>query len=272
MVFKEILPGQKLKPYIRCFYFYESHADLVFDDIVFPSGNMEVIFNLGEGAWKIKKDDTFYTTPAIELWGQITKPLAIRSSGKNTMLGIRFYAHSSSYFFKADVSALNNEIVDGTDLFGSTIKTLHTRLSAIADLDSRIALIEDYLLNRLTISEKKHNKIRFVGEIANSLRNNYNNEKITSVSTRNKISVRYLNQLFSRYTGLTPKLFCQINRFQHSLNLINSNEQRLTSIGYDSGYFDQSHFIREFKLFTGITPTSFSKQAFPINQILASPL
>ena len=56
---------------------------------------MEVIFNMGEGIWKVKIDDTFYTTPAIELWGQITKPLLIKSVGKNTMLGIRFYPHSA---------------------------------------------------------------------------------------------------------------------------------------------------------------------------------
>jgi len=147
---------------------------------------------------------------------------------------------------------------------------LHSRLLSIRDLSNRIALIEDYLLNRLVVSEKKNSKIRFIGEIANSLKNNCNNEKITSISIRNNISTRYLNQLFSQYTGLPPKLFCKINRFQYSLNLINANDQKLTGIAYDSGYFDQSHFIREFKLFTGITPTSFATQAFPINQILVN--
>jgi AraC-like DNA-binding protein len=74
---------------------------------------------------------------------------------------------------------------------------------------------------------------------------------------------------FLQYTGLPPKLFCKINRFQHSLNLVNANGQNLTNIAYESGYFDQSHFIREFKSFTGITPNSFAAQASPINQVLA---
>lgn len=66
MTFKEIIPSPKLQPYIKCFYLYESDSDRGYDDTVFPSGTMEVIFNLGTGNWKSKKDDTFYTTPPIE--------------------------------------------------------------------------------------------------------------------------------------------------------------------------------------------------------------
>jgi AraC-like DNA-binding protein len=269
MKLREILPSQPLKPYLKGFYLYESQLGLPFDDIVFPSGNMELIFNLGEGIWKTKKDDSFYPTPMIEFWGQLTKPLAIQSVGSNTMLGIRFYSHSAAYFFNEDVSVFNNEIRDATDLFGASIGSLHASLLGHLDLRSRIALIETYLLKRIAISEKKHAKIKFIGEIAASLQKHCHHEKIVSISVRNHISSRYLTQLFSQYTGLPPKLYCKINRFQHSLYLIN-HKQKLTSIAYDSGYFDQSHFIKEFKLFTGITPTSFATQALPINQMLAS--
>ncbi len=86
---------------------------------------------------------------------------------------------------------------------------------------------------------------------------------------RANISTRYLNMLFTQYTGLPPKLFCKINRFQQSLVLVNNNEEKLTDVAYSSGYFDQSHFIREFKQFTGLTPNAFADNASPINQILA---
>lgn len=270
MTFKEIVPCLQLRPYIKGFYFYESNSAPSFDDIVFPSGNMEVIFNLGEGNWLTRKDGVFHTTPAIELWGQITKPLAIKSNGKNIMLGIRFYPYSAAYFFKENVAEFNNDISDAADLFGPSIQTLHIRLLETADLHNRIILVEEYLLNRLSITDKKHNKIKLIGEIADSLKNDCTNEKIVSISLRNNISTRYLNQLFSQYTGLAPKLFCKINRFQYSLNLLNTNTQKLTGVAYEAGYFDQSHFIREFKLFTGITPTSFATQTLPINQILAT--
>ncbi|MET3503325.1 AraC-like DNA-binding protein [Mucilaginibacter rubeus] len=269
MVFKEMLPEPRLQPYIKCFYLYESDSDRSYDDIVFPSGTMEVIFNLGAGNWKSKKGDTFFTTPPVELWGQITKPLPIQSVGRNIMLGFRFYPHSAAYFFDENVSEFNNEIVDATHVFGPKLRTLYLKLLETADLNAKVAMIEDYLRSRLSATEKKHSKIKFIGDIVSSLKKNYSDDNILSISSRYNISSRHLNTLFSQYTGLPPKLFYKINRFQHSLNLVSANEEKLTNVAYSAGYFDQAHFIKEFKLFTGFTPNSFAAQASPINQALA---
>lgn len=154
MVFKELLPEPRLQPYIKCFYLYESDSDRSYDDIVFPSGTMEVIFNLGAGNWRSKKGDTFFTTPPVELWGQITKPLAIQSVGRNIMLGFRFYPHSAAYFFDENVSEFNNEIVDATHVFGPKLRTLYLKLLETADLNAKVAMIEDYLRSRLSATEK----------------------------------------------------------------------------------------------------------------------
>ena len=98
MEFRYFAPSEVLKPYIRHYYIFESDSDIGFEDTVFPSGDMEMIFNLGEGIWESSVDSIFSRTPKIELWGQITKPLAIRSKGRHTMLGIKFFTHSAAYF------------------------------------------------------------------------------------------------------------------------------------------------------------------------------
>lgn len=269
MVFKEINPGQKLAPFVKCFYYYDAQSDTAYNDTVFPSGNMEMIFNLGNGKWQVVKEAELQTTPPVELWGQITKPMTIRSIGNNIMLGIRFYPHSMAYFFKENIAGLNNSVVAADELFGPTIKTLYAKLLETGTLTGRITLLEEYLSARLLISEKKHDKIKFVGDIVTSLAQNTGSEKIGELSDRNKISSRYLTQLFSQYTGLQPKLLSKINRFQYSLSLVNNSAQDLTSIAYDAGYFDQSHFIREFKMFTGLTPNAFASRASAMNQALA---
>ena len=99
MGFKYLSPSGILKPYIKSYYIFESGSDIEFEDTVFPSGGMEVIFNLGEGVWESSVENKFFKTPQIELWGQITKPLAIKSKGRHTMLGIRFLTHSAACFF-----------------------------------------------------------------------------------------------------------------------------------------------------------------------------
>lgn len=269
MIFNEIAPGSKLKPFIKCLYFYQSDSALDYDDIVFPSGNMEVIFNLGSGNWQAKKDDSYYTTPPVEFWGQITKPLAIKSIGRNTMFGVRFYPHTAAYFFNEKLSEFNNEVVNAADIFGPSLKQLHERLLETPGMEMRVRLAEDYFADRPHLSEKRHHKLKLVGGFINSLVNETGTSRITDVSARNRISSRYLNMLITEYTGLQPKLLTKINRFQHSLALVNSSRQNFTNIAFESGYFDQSHFIREFKSFTGITPNTFAANASPINQILA---
>lgn len=269
MIFNEIAPGNKLKPFIKCLYFYQSDSAVDYHDIVFPSGNMEVIFNLGSGNWQAKRDNNYYTTPPVEFWGQITKPLAIKSIGRNTMFGIRFYPHTAAYFFNEKLSEFNNEVVNAADIFGPSLKQLHERLLEAAGMETRVRLAEDYFADRLHLSEKRHHKLKLVGGFINSLVNDAGTSRITDISARNRISSRYLNMLITEYTGLQPKLLTKINRFQHSLALVNSSTQNFTSIAFEAGYFDQSHFIREFKSFTGITPNTFAANASPINQLLA---
>jgi AraC-like DNA-binding protein len=269
MIFNEIAPGNKLKPFIKCLYFYQPDSAVDYHDIVFPSGNMEVIFNLGSGNWQAKKGASYYTTPLIEFWGQITRPLAIKSIGRNTMFGIRFYPHTAAYFFNEKLSEFNNEVVDAADIFGPSLNQLHERLLEAPGMETRVRLAEDYFADRLHLSEKRHHKLKLVGGFINNLVNEGGTSRISDISARNRISSRYLNMLITEYTGLQPKLLTKINRFQHSLALVNSSAQNFTSIACEAGYFDQSHFIREFKSFTGTTPNTFAANASPINQLLA---
>src|SRR6266700_2723143 len=82
MKYKEISPDNRLKQYVKCYYIYESDAGAAFEDTVLPSGCVEIIFNLGAGKWQTDAGEGFVSTPAIELWGQIIRPLPVRSVGK----------------------------------------------------------------------------------------------------------------------------------------------------------------------------------------------
>lgn len=270
MKYQEIIPGERLKQYIRCYYTFESDSNVELDDTVFPGGHMEIIFNLGEGIWQSAVNDVFQPTPDIELWGKLTQPLAVKSAGKNRMLGIRFYAHSAAYFFKEELSEFNNQVMDLRDLMGSSARKLHAQLREVPQLSKRIELIEDYLLSRLSSRDRRIRHIALVGEIIKDMHVNESSEKIDTIASRYNISSRYLTKLFLQYTGVTPRLYTKIHRFQQSLQLVSENQSSLTSIAYECGYFDQSHFIRDFKSFTGVTPSSYSRDAYPVAQVLST--
>jgi AraC-like DNA-binding protein len=148
------------------------------------------------------------------------------------------------------------------------VKNLHERLLETPGLKNKIELVENFFTKRLPVAENVSHRIKEVGHILTNMKKNYTDENIGDIAARHGISSRYLHKLVSQYTGLSPKFHNKINRFQQSLKLITNNRNSLTSIAYDCGYFDQSHFIKDFKSFTGVTPSAYLDNKFSVNQIL----
>ncbi|MEM9983080.1 MAG: helix-turn-helix transcriptional regulator, partial [Bacteroidota bacterium] len=79
-----------------------------------------------------------------------------------------------------------------------------------------------------------------------------------------RISERTFERKFKSYVGVSPKLFTRICRFQSSLKQLRAGKyQKLSDIAFDNGYSDQSHFIRDFKRFSGHLPLQY-QQANPL--------
>jgi AraC-like DNA-binding protein len=225
---------------------------------------MELIFNLGEGVWWAEDR----RNPAVELWGQVTRPISIRSAGRHAMLGIRFFPHSGACFLKEDISQLNDHVHDGGDVLGHSVGQLHKRLLSTPGTSQKIEIVESFLIRILKNAEKHSTHFEKVGHILNTMVHDVSDVKLNDVASRYGISSRYLNKLIHRHTGLTPTTYHKIRRFQFSLKLMARNDQPLTSIAYDCGYFDQAHFIKDFKSFTGLTPSAYMKSISPVNQLL----
>lgn len=268
MEFTHFLPSDILKPFIKHYFVFESNSNIEFEDTVYPSGDMEMIFNLGEGVWESLVENEFFQTPQIELWGQLTRPLAIKSKGRHTMLGIRFLTHSAAYFLNDEIGMFNNQVSDLGDIVGRPVKILHSQLLETTRMSRRIELIEKFLLERLADAEKKKFRINKVADILTSIKMNPDENNISDIASRHNITTRYLHKLIYQHTGLSPKSFNKINRFQLSLALLAKKDQSLTSVAYDCGYFDQSHFIRDFRSFTGITPSEYLENKFSISQAI----
>ena len=269
MTYREITPGKPLQPYVKCYYVYESDTNVAFEDKVFPSGFTEIIFNVGSGNWHTLNGDTFDTTPPIELWGQLARPLSIKSTGQNTMLGIRLLPHGAAAILNDNISLFNNQVSSFSDVNGKAVSILHNQLLEARSWSKRITLVEAFLMQQLSLSAKKLPKLAVIKDLMYELRHQDIPLTMESMATRYGITARYMQQLFLQYTGLTPKLYSQINRFQKSLQLVTAGDDSLTSIAYECGYADQSHFIKEFKIFTGTTPSGYSPADSPVTMAAA---
>lgn len=266
--YQEYVPSETLRSYVKCYYLYESDAGHPVLDRAFATGCIEIMFNLDGAQWECQKDGKYNQTARIEIWGQVIRPLPLRLKGKSQMMGIRFHPYGAALFLRDDMSLFNDQIVDLGSVMGEPVERLYEQLANAPHIGTRITLIEAFLTQRLKAISVKHDKIFLIREVMNELTHDDFFDNIENVASRHGVSARYLQKLFLQYTGLTPKLFSKINRFQKSLVLIGRNTLPLTSIALQSGYFDQSHFIREFRSFTGTTPSGFDTNAS--SAILAS--
>ncbi|WP_353721945.1 helix-turn-helix domain-containing protein [Dyadobacter sp. 676] len=269
MEFRYFQPAEALKPYIKHYYVFESAGNAFYEDTVFPSGDMEIIFNLGSGVWECFGHSSFLPNPAVELWGQITKPLRIRSTGSHTMLGVRFFTHSSAFFLEDEIGVFNDRVSDLADILGSDITHLHHRLLETGQAIERVAILDGFFTRKLLRASKKERQLQKVARIVSSITNDPTENNISNVADRYGVTTRYLHKLVYQHTGLSPKHVDKIHRFQTSLRLIGRQSLPLTSVAYDAGYFDQSHFIRDFKAFTGLTPSAYLDNLSSLNQLLA---
>ncbi|MGG7662719.1 helix-turn-helix domain-containing protein [Dyadobacter sp. BHUBP1] len=268
MEFQYFQPAKALAPYIRHYYQFASSDNAAYEDTVFPSGNTEVIFNLGGGIWESFQDNAFRKNPAIELWGQITRPLAIRSSGAHLMLGVRFFTHGTPFAIDDEIGIFNDQVSDLTNVMGGDIRDLHGRLLEAQSIDMRITLLDNFFASKLTRASRRQDRLDKVARILTSIAKDPTENNIGRVAGTFGITTRYLHKLVYQHTGLSPKSFDKIHRFKTSLKLIGENKLPLTSIAYDAGYFDQSHFIRDFKSFTGLTPSAYLNNLSAVNQML----
>jgi AraC-like DNA-binding protein len=203
------------------------------------------------------------------LWGQIIKPLSFKSLGKNKMLGIRFYPHTAAIFMNDHIHHFNDQVTDFESVAGTEGRQLYEQLLNTTALNGQLALLESFLWKKVKAFQKKITRFQVIDRVIAEMNHQDFFDNIQDVAARYGISSRYLQKLFLEFTGITPKLFHKINRFQKGLVLTGNKQQSLTSIAYLSGYFDQSHFVRDFKLFTGIPPSNFD--AGSSSAILASP-
>lgn len=258
MHYKEFRPNSFLKDYVQCYFVCETDTAVFTEDKVFASGFIEIMFNLGsDGPQQIKNGDLI-SQPDIQLWGQTIHPFTFTSFGKHSMLGIRFFTHTAACFFNEPIEQFNDQVIDFKDIGGKEAVLLYSKLLEAKSLDRRIELVEEFLLQKLV---DKFNRLTLVNSIMNDLTRDDFFENINAVASRYGVSSRYLQKIFLNYSGLTPNLFSKIARFQNTLHLIAGKNLSLTTIAHQCGYFDQSHFIKDFKFFTGLAPSRFSPES-----------
>lgn len=247
-------PSAPFRPFIKYYKYIESGLTGIFKAI--PNAYVELYFHFTHIDIFSPGRYSLYN-PKIQVSGlhQYEQPIYSRmhGTGRNGGFAIVFQPQGFFNLFNIKSSDLFKFTVDGEIVFGREIYSLWEELQAFNDIKDMIQLAETYLL---VYAKKAPSRLNCINNIISYMDNSHGFTRVSQICKLFNITQRSLNRNFRDEIGISPKELLNIIRINYAIELISKNPDiNLTWISYLSGYYDQSHFIKEIRKVTGLPPS-----------------
>lgn len=264
MIYRTYIPQPPLSEFVELLWYYEADEpphEKKQKERVLPTGTMEMVINLRDDALRVydgRKPDPFPNLSSSLICGAHSGFFLIDTAAKAHTIGVAFKPGGTLPFLGLPASELQDAHVPLDALWGRNAGDSRDRLLEANEaemVETMFRVLEQDLLARLDCHMVHHPAVVFALE---EFQNVPHERTISEVTAKTGLSPRRFIQLFEQEVGLTPKLFCRVRRFQVALRLCAGEEQvRFGEIALACGYFDQAHLIRDFKAFSGLSPTAY---------------
>ncbi|NMS91499.1 AraC family transcriptional regulator [Clostridioides difficile] len=244
----------RLKQWVKFIWYLETKESILLNNKLLPTDSIDIILNLSD-VIEYKVENKNYTTSNIHFNGIRDKHGFIVQHGNIRVIGISFYPFGLYPFLKIPISEFNSQIVNLEQVSEVFVKKLEDSLNKESSIENSILYLEEVLLSTMDegLIENKYVKLldSFIYD------NMYSN--IKSFCNDMNINIKTLERICLKYTGYTPKILKRICRFKMSSSqlIYNYKDKELFDFIYENEYYDQAHFIKEFKEFSGTSPIKF---------------
>jgi AraC-like DNA-binding protein len=262
----EYKPSRPLCPFIECFWTMKSHSKFFKRrEVIIPGGRAEIFFTNDTAVNWIdsKQPNVSHSHTGSHVLGPRNRPFYVEMAGAVSLVGVRFRHGGLAPFTAIPVDLLLNQIISLDQIFDKKVNSLAGQLLENDNAHRQISLIEKFLFGVIESDSQTCKTIQLIAAVKN--------QQFTSIDTLSKstgIHYKKLERTFSRFTGYNPKNFSRVVRFYQALRQMQATPASLTHIGLNNGYYDQAHFIRDFKAFTGNSPTRFNDDTPVIANLL----
>jgi hypothetical protein len=257
MNYQTFQPCADLQSLVKCYWTLEVPAEANPErQRIVPDGCIEMAFILGDDIKRFTSDHDFILQPRAMVLGQTLEPFYIQPTGYVNTFAVRFYPFGFANFVSSPISNLANKETALEKLFGEADSNrLEREMIAAVDTHERIEIVEKFLLGKLS---QPSTIDQIVKTTIDTLLATKGSTPINSIVQDDLSKRRQLERKFLKQIGISPKQLGKVIRLQAALNLLlHQKKQTLTEIAYESEYYDQAHFIKDFKEFTGTNPNEF---------------
>lgn len=252
MRYYTIPPPESLKPFVRCFWVLEHDLGAHEPEYIYRSiadGCAEMVFHYQGAFDQLIKDEV------VKSWrsglhaqtDHYTRFLTRESFG---IFGVYLYPYAIPLLFDISAGEASNQMPDMETLLGSEGRELEERMMQAPNNLARAGMLSNFLEKRLL--KVSHTDQQIFTAIRQVIHADYK-ISVSSLADQYALSSRQFNRRFITYAGFNPKTYLRLNRLQAAVKQYGQYES-LTQLALNCGYYDQSHFIHDFKRFTGYHP------------------
>ena len=236
-LYQEFAAPARLKPYVECFWSTEPRGALP-EYPVLPDGCVDIVYSPG-------------MSRELQLVGTMTHARRFALSASQPQFGVRFRPGMSQAFLPLSGLETTDQSIALSAIWGAEAGRLSEQISEARSAVQGMALLEESLSNP--------GDITLVQRVCASIVQQRGQIRMDDLASQAGLSARQLRRIFLEHVGLSPKHFCRIIRFRDSLSrLPQAVRGDCAQVALECGYYDQAHFINEFREFSGYTPGEFA--------------
>lgn len=254
--FQLVTPGRLLRPYVQSYWHFQSETPLSAyrEEYMHPRGGFGMVFNFGDPLrWEAQA-----IAEPIFLDGANTLSRRLGFLGRVELMGVRFHEGGAYPFLGVPLNELRNKTTLLDALAGPDLLRLQARLYEAKSLPARIDLLENWLIGRLALGKERD---ALIPASLALLRERAGQGPMPALAHDLAVSQRHLERLYQSQVGMSPKQYAQLLRVETARQALKQlNGQTTTRLAAELGFYDQSHFIREFSAVVGVTPYAYLKR------------
>jgi AraC-like DNA-binding protein len=257
-------PPAELEPFVSHYTVMriEKPADYQWQHSHMPTGASAIVFNFFTRPMTTIHSGSASLTRSYFV-GQITRVCTKNLEGTLHLLMVTLKPLAFNALFKMPMNILVNKVTDLESMLGNPGKYVTEQIFTASTLQERIAILNNFLITQLRKSyQRPANGIDHALRLINQYSGNIS---VSDLAERSHTTERTLRRYFEEQLGLNPKFYSRMLRFIKVVGLMEKGTIKTwRDIPLDYGYVDQSHFIKDFKLFSGTTPTEY----YPGNTVI----
>jgi AraC-like DNA-binding protein len=251
-------PVDILSPYIDIFWICRAEVRANGRDRMLPTGTASLIVNLLEDEVRVYDSDTMALSHRLEgasFEGVHKRTYVIDTAEQAYVAGISFHPGGAWPFMRCAQDELSNQHIPLRDIWGLDIASLRERMLLAPTPQAQLSVLENTLLESLQRPLNRHPAVSLA---LATIQRDPSGTRIARLSQQSSLSTRRVTRLFEQEVGLTPKLYARLLRFRQILrHAWQKDGIDWTELALSCGYADQPHFVRDFKAFSGFTPTQY---------------